>query len=201
MVSSKKIEEWKDLNFKGLFAEAREFYYKELFPNVIERFVKENIGRIDSVDILFSVLGYTPEPIILTARALNPRRHVIFHFLKNRSDNKDKDIFDVLEQNLTNKYEIVELQDESFASIYEAMKDNMELDPSRIRVLDITGGKKSMVASAAIFGRDYDFNITYVDYTGYLTELRRPEPGTEMLNFVYRPDRDLPELFHSNWGE
>ena len=70
----------------------------------------------------------------------------------------------------------------------------MILYPSKEYSIDITGGKKSMVASAAIFGRDYNCNILYVDYDKYLPDLRRPEPGTERLTWVYRPTKDLPEI-------
>lgn len=97
---------------------------------------------------------------------------------------------------LRSDYHLIELQDESFNCIYETLKEQMLLYPSEDYVLDITGGKKSMVASASIFGRDYNFNIPYVDYEKYDPNLRRPLPGTELLNIVYSPLRDLPEYFH-----
>jgi hypothetical protein len=62
-------------------------------------------------------------------------------------------------------------------------------------VIDITGGKKSTVASAAIFGKDYRCKIVYVDFEGYIPELRKPIPGTEVLKVVYDPLINQPEVF------
>ena len=73
------ILEWKEMNMKGRFVEARQFYFEKLFPEVIDNFVDKTIWPLEKVDVLFSVLGYTPEPIILAHKALNPRRHIIFH--------------------------------------------------------------------------------------------------------------------------
>lgn len=54
-----------------------------------------------------------------------------------------------------------------------------------------------MVASAAIFGRDFNASIIYVDYNSYELDIRRPIPGTVKMDIVYSPTRDIPELFHS----
>ena len=70
----------------------------------------------------------------------------------------------------------------------------MILSPATQYAIDITGGKKSMVASASIFARDYNFNVLYVDYDEYIPQLRRPMPGSEILNLVYAPYRDLPDV-------
>ena len=88
------------------------------------------------------------------------------------------------------------INEPSFGGIYEAMMRQLDKNPARKYALDITGGKKSMVASAAIFGRDFGFNILYVDYTDYRKNIRRPVPGSEILDLVYSPERDLPEVFH-----
>ena len=53
-----------------------------------------------------------------------------------------------------------------------------------------------MVASASIFARDFNSTIIYVDYDEYDSDLRRQMPGTERMNIVYTPTRDLPEIFH-----
>ena len=95
---------------------------------------------------------------------------------------------------LTSEFKIIEIEDDSFGSIYTSLKDQMILHPSQDYVIDITGGKKSMVATAAIFGRDYNCNVVYVDYDHYISQIRKPLPGSERLNYVYTPDIDLPEI-------
>ena len=70
----------------------------------------------------------------------------------------------------------------------------MLIYPASRYVIDITGGKKSMVASASIFGRNYNCDVVYVDYDQYIPDLRRPMPGTEKLNIVYSVQRDFIKL-------
>jgi hypothetical protein len=72
----------------------------------------------------------------------------------------------------------------------------MAFNAGRNYMINVTGGKKSMVASASIFARDYNASIIYVDTEAFDSNLRRPIPGSEFLNLVYSPTRDLPELFH-----
>lgn len=188
------VQQWFEMSNAGDFQGARDFYFENLFNEVIRRFEKNNSETLPAKSVLFSVLGFTPEPIILTQRAIQPTHHVIFYNIREKGF--DEEVNKYLNQYLTSDYHLIELQNESFNCIYETLKEQMLLYPATDYVLDITGGKKSMVASAAIFGRDYNFNITYVDYEKYDPNLRRPLPGTELLNIVYSPLRDLPEYFH-----
>ena len=185
------IKEWINLSNKGLFVEAKNFYFNNLFDDIIERFVNETSDN-NRCDVLFSILGFTPEPIILTQRALAPKVHVIL--TTSKSHETDNEIVSYLERYLTSNYKIVNLEDDSFETLYENLRAQMNIYPSEKYVIDITGGKKSMVASAAIFARDYNCNVVYVDYDEYIPELRRPMPGTEKLNVVYSAINDLVDI-------
>lgn len=191
-----KISKWKELNNSGNFSEARTFYYSDLFPVILDKFESTYARTVDKLDTLFSILGFTPEPILLTQRALRPKNHIIFY--TNKDDKANEEIFNILDKFKVVDYKLVEFGAEDFDTIYETLKEQMKLYPSNSYALDITGGKKSMVASAAIFGRDYNFDIMYVDFAKYDSNLRRPLPGTEILNVVYSPDHNLPELFHAD---
>lgn len=190
--STQYVEKWLKLNQEGHFQEAKDFYFESLFAAVIEDFKARTEGRFKKGGVLFSILGYTPEPIILTQRALEPQKHVIF-FTKN-GEHFDNGIAPYLEKYLTSNYELVEFEDASFDTIYGVMKEQMALYPAREYYVDITGGKKSMVGAASIFARDYDCNLLYVDYDDYIAELRRPRPGTEDLLLVYNPMVNLPDV-------
>ena len=187
------IKEWLSLSETGHVAEAENYYYNTLFLDVIEEFCERNKHPKVKCNVLFSILGFSPEPIILTQRALNPEVHVIF-----TSDIKDeiasKKIREYLSKYLTSDFKIIELKDGSFDEIYNSLKNQVVLHPSQDYVIDITGGKKSMVASASIFGRDYNCNIVYVDYDKYINQIRKPLPGSESLNYVYTPSINLPEI-------
>ena len=192
-ILEENVEKWFELSRSGQFQEAKDFYFDVLFENVIDIFVENTKAK--KVDVLFSVLGFTPEPIILTQRALDAKTHVIF-YTKNENNRFEKEINPYLEKYLTSEYKLVELADASFQTIYKTLSEQMVLIPASEYAIDITGGKKSMSASAGIFARDFFCDLIYVDYSKYDPSTRRPEPGSEFLNLVYSPYRDLPELFH-----
>lgn len=183
------LNEWLNLAKSGNFEKAQEIYFEKLFEAVIDNFKERNEQMLPKGGILFSILGYSPEPIILTAKTIEPETHVIF------TTNSKAEGNDYLEKYLESNYEMVYLPEETFNTIYKALKEQIILNPSSNITLDITGGKKSMVASAAIFGKDYGCRIVYVDFTEYIKDLRKPMPGSEILTIVYNPGSNQPELF------
>lgn len=180
------IKEWMELSRSGNSDKAEKFYYDNIFNSVIDRFEKKYRENRPG-ELLVSLLGFSPEPIILTAKALNPETHLII------TNPVRKDIVQVLDDYLENDYKLVVLNSDDFQTIYKTIKESLTEYPTRNITIDITGGKKSMVASAAIFGKDYGSRIVYVDFAEYLKDLRKPIPGTEKLNIVYNPMRDQPE--------
>lgn len=183
------LNEWLELANSGDFNKAQELYYENLFEAVIDNFKSNYQNSIPSGGVLFSILGFSPEPIILTAKAVDPEKHIIFT-TNNKSDGND-----YLEKFLESNYEMIYIEDENFDTIYKALKESLILNPNSNMTLDITGGKKSMVAAASIFGKDYGCKIVYVDFKEYLKELRKPMPGSEILNIVYDPLVNQPEIF------
>ena len=183
------LNEWLQLARSGNFEKAQEIYFEKLFGAVIDNFKNKHDNTLQKGGILFSILGFSPEPIILTARTVEPQVHVIFT-TNNQSEGRD-----YLEKYLQTNYEIVYLSDEKFDTMYKALKEQLYLNPSSQVILDITGGKKSMVASAAIFGKDYGCKIVYVDFADYIKDLRKPMPGSEYINLVYSPNANQPEIF------
>ena len=186
------VKEWVRLSSEGQFLEAKSFYFDILFEDIINAFVERNAYSFSGIDVLFSILGYSPEPIILTRHVLKPQKHVIFYH--NVGEDFEKQIKPFLVKFMGGEYTLVELKDLSFSTIYSTLKEQMVLLPATQYAIDITGGKKSMVASASIFARDYNFNVLYVDYDEYMPALRRPMPGSEILDLVYAPYRDLPDV-------
>ncbi len=183
------LNEWLELANSGNFNRAQELYYENLFEAVIDNFKINYKESIPSGGVLFSILGFSPEPIILTAKAVEPEKHIIF------TTNNKNDGNDYLEKFLDSNYEMIYIEDEDFNTLYKALKESLILNPNSNITLDITGGKKSMVAAASIFGKDYGCKIVYVDFAEYLKELRKPLPGSEIMNIVYDPLVNQPELF------
>jgi hypothetical protein len=72
------VAEWLKLQKAGEAKEAKEYYYANLFDNVIKQFNAREKGSMDEpVDVLFSILGFSPEPIVLGAKLLQPKTHTL----------------------------------------------------------------------------------------------------------------------------
>lgn len=189
------IRQWLDMSKSGKAKEAKDFYYENLFGTVIDRFVENNRQMVvgSNVDVLVSILGFSPEPIVLGAKLLNPKTHIIIHDADVSLNEENNRIV----SKYLNDFRFVKLQNETFACLYDTLKEQLSITQAQHCVINITGGKKSMSASAGIFARDFFCDLIYVDYKKYDPSTRRPEPGSEYLNLVYSPQRDLPELFHN----
>ena len=185
----KYLEEWKELASHGNFKLAENLYFEKLFPEVIRKFSSEFSSLFKGDEkVLISMLGFSPEPLILTAEAVKPTQHFIV-----TTEVRDE-IIGRIEEYLESDFELIILKDSDFNTVYKTLKELLLKVDSNNVTLDITGGKKSTVASAAIFGKDYRAKITYVDFSEYIKELRKPLPGSELLNIVYDPNKDQPEL-------
>ena len=193
------IDQWVNtVGNPATYQEARHLYSNKILPKLLEN-IRENdeVGNFfkaqGGVDTLFSILGMTPAPIVLTQHALQPRNHIIFY------DKNIKVKEDHILSHLTSNPRYIMLEDEAFGTIYETLKEMLIVSGGGNFVIDITGGKKSMTATASIFAKDFDFNIVYVDTSdpkAYIPAIHQPRPGYEKLKLVYSPLRDLPELFH-----
>ena len=78
--------------------------------------------------------------------------------------------------------------------VYKAIKDFVLSKNSKEVLLDITGGKKSMVGGAAMAGSLLGIDIGYVDYDEYLNDLRQPKPGSEYPNILKNPLEILGDI-------
>lgn len=186
----KYTDEWQALAEDGYFELAEKLYFDKLFPEIIKNFRTKHKHLFNEDDkVLISILGFSPEPIILTTNTVKPNKHYVI-----TTENKEK-VIDKVEEFVDNEFSLITISDTNFKTIYKSLKEILyEIGSSKITI-DITGGKKSMVAAAAIFGKDYRCKITYVDFEGYIKELRKPLPGSEILNIVYNPDIGQPEIF------
>ena len=127
------LNEWLELARSGNFGKAQELYFEKLFGAVIDNFKSVNSNLLQQGGVLFSMLGYSPEPIILTAKLVETEKHVIFT-TNNKTDGNE-----YLEKYLESDYEMVFLNNDDFNSIYRALKEQLILNPSSNVTLDITG--------------------------------------------------------------
>jgi CRISPR-associated protein (TIGR02710 family) len=182
MEFSEKIDHWKQL-FKTKREEADQFYFNSMFEDVINRFLPKSKG-LEKYRFLISLLGFSPQPVILFIRAIKPEKVLFVHSEETES------YLDVIQQWTGLKLaQVVKEQVDSSdpTDVYKAIKEFVVSRNPREILLDITGGKKAMVGGAAMAGNLLGIDTGYVDNERYLPDLRQPEPGSEYPNILKNP--------------
>ena len=182
MEFNEKIDHWKQL-FKTNREEADEFYFNSMFEDVINRFLPKSKG-LEKYRFLISLLGFSPQPVILFIRAIKPEKVLFVHSEETES------YLDVIQQWTGLKLaQVVKEQVDSSdpTDVYKAIKEFVVSRNPREILLDITGGKKAMVGGAAMAGNLLGIDTGYVDNERYLPDLRQPEPGSEYSNILRNP--------------
>ncbi|MFQ6119190.1 MAG: TIGR02710 family CRISPR-associated CARF protein [Methanosarcinales archaeon] len=179
------VEKWKKLAENGKKEEADKIYQEQIFPEV-KKIVKAKIQK-EEMDYygLILLVGFSPEPLILSKSALEPECVYLLYSRETRSllDNI------VSETGLKPSEYSADLVESSDASdIYERIKNKwIEWGKKKNIAVDITGGKKSMVGGASMAGALLGFDLLYVDYDKYIPSLRKPEPGSEIIVKLRNP--------------
>ena len=182
-----RVEEWKnmDRSTRDKLNAALTFYDEHLFPLVKELFLSKPQNHPQKrYDALILTVGFSPEPLILSISAMNPKQVGFLHTF-------DTAIFlDRIQQETGLKLHQLHRHEISGSNTVDVYKVIMELyekwgHPSNIAV-DITGGKKSMVGGAAMAGAALGADIYYVDNTTF-TPYGKPEPGSEYLSLLDNP--------------
>jgi CRISPR-associated protein (TIGR02710 family) len=151
---------------------------------VSDKFIKKASAQKGKSKHLISLVGFSPEPIILTIRALQPEK---VYFIATADTENQLNLI-VEKCNLKPSQYYKEIVDSSrTVEVYAAIKKFSAGITPRELAIDITGGKKSMVGGGAEAGGILGCSVFYVDYAEYDKDLRKPKPGTEFLNFLENP--------------
>ena len=183
-----RVEKWKqmdrstDTNRK----KASDFYDQEIFPAVIESFIK-NQKPEKVYDGLILTVGLSPQPLILSIKAINPKRIALLH------TSEAKGFIERIQTQTEfthDQTDLLQIDGTDISGIYDKTwrfaRDTWE--EFRNIAVDITGGKTSMAAGAALAAAVIPADICYVDSDNYLKEFRMPEPGTEYMRVLEGPD-------------
>lgn len=150
------------------------------------------------VDLLVSLSGYTPETTLLAYELIRPKRlHVV------SSDNTMAQV-NVIWDKIKDRLSISEFTHDRVdpvnpLDIYELVRKAVHPGrpgaPPITAIIDITGGKKVMSASAALAASQLDLKLCYID-SEFDPEMRGAIPGTEKLCILKNPtvlfgDRDM----------
>lgn len=183
----KRVEQWKNMDrtTKEAVEDALAFYDEQVFPFVKEVFLSKPGNRPQrEYDALILTVGKSPEPLILSILAMNPNKVGLLY-----TSETEKYLPRIQQETGLNLNQLAQRQVDGSNTI-EMYKTIMDIyadwgNPENIAV-DITGGKKSMVSSAAMAGAVLGADIYYVDNTKF-TDYNKPEPGTEFLSLLDNP--------------
>lgn len=182
------IKEWKNMDRTTveMQAAASTFYDEKVFPLVKETFVNKLENKpLKEYDALILPVGFSPEPLILSILAINPKRIGLLY-----TPNTETLLQRIQEEtNLTlGQIQTREIDGSNIVMVYEAIMKLYEewKRPTNIAV-DITGGKKSMVSGVTMAGAVLGADIYYIDNYRYLRDLSKPEPGSEYLSLLDNP--------------
>ncbi len=191
-----KCEQWKNIGTKNINStqEADDFYEKEVFPLVIENFIEKNseISRNNEIDYLILSVGTSYEPLVLSIKLFNPKKILFLYTLSTELMlNKIVDTCKLC----ASSFDKADVNDKNPSKMYRAIKKFYKRwgYPENVGI-DFTGGTKAMSATAAMAGAIIDAKLVYVGNTKYLKELRRPEPGTEVLTIIESPYKLFGDL-------
>jgi hypothetical protein len=157
--------------------------------------------------LLLLPVGYSPEPLLLSVAYHAPERVVLLAPLLESDYEVDlSEVWDACRGALgTPPYgelaqrTVRDLAEDVFQTV-RAVVEESGLPPERI-VLDITGGKKSMIAGAFLAAAHLGVVTAYVDFERYDRVLRRPVPGTLRPGRLRDPARLFQLRRESQLGE
>lgn len=72
--------------------------------------------------------------------------------------------------------------------IYKEIKNSyLKWGKPKKMYIDFTGGTKAMSVASAMAGAMIDVQLIYVGTENYLTDFRKPDPGSEILCYITNP--------------
>lgn len=144
-------------------------------------------------EALVSILGFSWQPVALMAAWVDPERVLVIgtkaSINKPHGATTFKGLIPAAAGVPAERFDWREVDDPGEEEIYREVRDFIlthQLDPHRV-VLDPTGGKKSMSASAALAGFLAGIPLVYVDYREYDSTIRAPKAGSEYPRLLRNP--------------
>lgn len=193
------IQPWLDLLKKNP-AEAQDHYFAHLLGDVLALADADPAHRrlrADGFDTLISLMGFSPETTIIAAAVVRPRRLVIVcgeaPDERGRIDSSYNRAADYLirtgilthaqiERRVIDPVDPVDIYD----VIRTVLARTPTIDDDRSALVDVTGGKKVMSATAGQAAWEVRVPLCYVEGR-YDPAIRRPRPGTERVIKLLNP--------------
>lgn len=185
---TKMTQEWMQLERKTLEQrkQADEFYESNLMSLIEEDFIRRNKKEVhEKVDYFVISVGTSYEPIVLNIKLFSPKR-ILFLYTEQTEKTLNKIAgYCKLEPDTYEKRKVSETDP---LDIYREIKRYyLEWERPEKMYIDFTGGTKAMSAAAAMAGALIDIQLVYVGTNDYLSDFRKPNPGSETLFYINNP--------------
>lgn len=177
------LEKWRELNASDRQA-ALSSYFEWILPAIVEYLPSLDCHqhlRGTHYGTLVSLMGFSPETTVIAATLLRPQQLVIVRS-KGTAESYDLATDFLVQRKFFRNSQLaqVEVDPTDPVSIYDKIVQYLPRADGQHHLIDVTGGKKVMSASAAIAASELDVPMCYID-GDYDAQMRRPTPGTERL--------------------
>lgn len=187
-ILKEKTEQWMALERKTFEqrAIAEKFYEEELMGQITKEFVTNNKGVIDDVvEYMIVSVGTSYEPLVLSISLLKPKK-ICFLYTEQSEATIDK-VADFCKLKFS-QVEKAKVNETESTDVYREIKRCFINwgRPNKV-FIDFTGGTKAMSTAAAMAGAVINVEMLYVGTNNYMTDFRKPFPGSERLHTISNP--------------
>jgi hypothetical protein len=175
--------------------QANAYYIANVLPLVLEHLegLEEHreIRRQHEGATLISLMGFSPETTVIATALLRPKRLII---IRSRGEKTSRGLDSAADYLITHgvipfaRIRHEEVDPTNPAEIYQLIQQSIprKNEPA---LVDVTGGKKVMSATAAQAAWELNVRLCYIESESYDRIRRRPLPGTERLLVLGNPSR------------
>ena len=198
---------WFDLLDAGNAVDAEISYYTGVMPAILP-VIKRRAGVTPTYEGVISLLGFTPETVILSYKILEPKKLIVLYTPETKAglDRVYKYSGISLESFF---HEEFHHDSEHIDDIYLALKYALSrFSPGDRIAIELTGGKKTMGSQLSIAAGILEestkikVDVCYIDYDKYLPKYRKPLPESTRLLLIENPLSTPYRLFgRINLGE
>jgi CRISPR-associated protein (TIGR02710 family) len=170
--------------------QASRYRIEQMYDDIVAAALANPSDPVPEVDTLVSLSGFSPETTLLAFELVRPQKLTII------SSENVSDKYDIIFGKLYGRLKPSQIERHSCdpadpLGIYDIVKKAVRPQSGEKAVsaiIDITGGKKVMSASAALAASQLDLQMCYVN-GDFDPEMRVAVPGTERLKVLSNPTR------------
>lgn len=157
----------------------------------------EKLDEVPHPKVLVQLVGFSVEPLVLSALAINPTEQLILFYSKETEEESKDPLYQKLVENnykpiikdeiIFDNNNICLINSSDPKDIFNTIEIVTKSYNANDVAIDITGGKKNMISCAFLSAVIKGFTIYYVDHEEYFLKKSVPFPGTEYLSKIEYP--------------